>query len=125
MLSLLLLLTLKAAPAPLCRVQAEYRPVSWPAWTEPHERFRRLTVRLRPGCPANGEARVYLVNQRSGRRLPESGDYRLSPARPALNIPGAPAYAITTPGWIVYWRASSGRSYPVPQTQLPPPGGAP
>jgi len=117
--------TESAPDPPLCRVTAEYRPVSWPTWAEPEERFRRITVRLRPGCPPNGIARVHLFNVTSGRRLPESGSYTLTTDRPALTIPGTPAYAVTTPGWDVFWKANNGRLWSVPQTQLSPRGGAP
>lgn len=119
-------LSADAAPTapPLCRVTAAYRPVTWPEWTDPAERFRRIVVRLRPGCPPNGQAHVYLTHE-SGRRLPEQGHYTLTPDRPALSIPDTPLYAITTPGWEVWWKAASGLRYSVPQTQLPPRGGAP
>lgn len=111
------------APPPLCRVTASYTPASWPAWAAPEKRFRRITVQLRPGCPVGGVARVYLVNAVSGRRLPESGHYTLSAARPRLNIPNSPPYALTTPGWTVYWQGAA-RSWPVFQRlNLAPRGG--
>lgn len=116
-------ITTTATPPLLCRVTASYTPVPWPAWAEPEDRFRRITVRLRPGCPPDGVARVHLVNRDSGRRLPEYGEYTLSAARPRLSIPGNPPYAVTTPGWEVYWRAVSGRPYRVPQTQTLTPRG--
>ena len=120
----LLSVTESAPDPPLCRVTAEYRPVSWPEWTDPAERFRRITVRLRPDC-LNGQAHVYLTH-RSGRRLPESGHYTLTPARPVLNIPSSPPYAVTTPGWTVWWvKRSTGQRWAVSQTQLPPLGGGP
>lgn len=115
--------TLNASP-PLCRVTASYTPVPWPGWAEPEDRFRRIAVKLRPGCPPDGVARVHLVNRDSGRRLPEYGEYTLSAARPRLSIPGNPPYAVTTPGWEVYWRAASGKPWPVFQKlNLPPRGG--
>ncbi len=120
-------LTLGAAQAPpkppLCRVTASYTPVSWPSQTPVEKRFRRITVKLRPGCPLGGVASVVFYNT-SGRRLPEYGYFKLTPARPVLPIPYGPSYAVTTPNWTLYWRATSGKLHPVPQTLfLPPRGG--
>ncbi len=115
-------LTLGGAQAPpkpaLCRVQATYTPTSWPAWTPLEQRFRRITVSLRPGC--TGEARIVFRNEVSGRRLPEYGSYTLTPERPAIGIPRRPPYAVTTPGWTVYWQAASGKLWPVKQTLFLP-----
>lgn len=121
-------LTLGGAQAPpqptLCRVEATYTPATWPSWAPLDKRFRRIVVKLRPGCLRNGEAHVVLYNETSGRRLPESGYYTLTPERPTVAIPGRPPYSVTTPGWVVYWRAASGKLYAVPQTLfLPPRGG--
>lgn len=111
-----------SASRPLCRVEASYTPVSWPEWTPLKQRFRRIAVELRPGCPAGGVARVHLSHT-SGRRLPASGHYTLSAARPRLNIPNSPPYALTTPGWTVYWHGAS-RNWPVFQRlNLAPRGG--
>lgn len=115
-------ITTTATPPLLCRVTASYTPAPWPAWAEPGDRFRRITIQLRPGCPVGGVARVHLSHT-SGRRLPESGHYTLSAARPRLPIPNSPPYALTTPGWTVYWHGAS-RHWPVFQRlNLAPRGG--
>lgn len=106
---------------PLCRVTATYWPAPWPTYYAPAERWRTVTITLRPGCPDGGEARVSLVNRASGRRLPEWGTYVLTPDRPSLSIPGLPG-GLIMPTWNVYWHARSGVTYLVPQF---PPGGTP
>ncbi|SMB86482.1 hypothetical protein [Deinococcus hopiensis] len=104
-------------PPVLCRVTAAYQPSVWPPFTPPEERFRRIIITLRPGCPDDGEARIRLANT-SGRTLPERGYYTLTPDDPVRYIPNSPSTAITTPGWTVYWLAASGKQYEVTQAPL-------
>lgn len=104
---------------PLCRVTATYRTTSWPIWAKPEDRLRQITVRLRPGCPEDGLARVSFRNS-YGRTLPESGYYVLTPQFPILRLPGGADFSAVWPDWKVRWHAGSGRLYTVQQTQGTP-----
>lgn len=107
---------------PLCRVTATYWPAPWPTYYPPSERWRTIYITLRPGCPEDGMARVFLINRASGRRLPERGTYTLTPERPSLSIPGLPG-GLIMPTWEVRWQAQNPAvTYLVPQL---PPGGTP
>lgn len=104
--------------APSCRVQATYRPLAWPAWTPPEARLRRITVRLRPGCPPGGAARIHYRNA-YGRTLPERALIVLTPEAPAHALPGWPPSAGVGPSWRPYWVAASGAEYAVPLRPAP------
>lgn len=96
---------------PLCRVEARYFPVSWPASVAPEQRFRRIQVVLRPGC--EGRAYISFLNTASGRRLPEQGHYVLDKARPRRAFPGLGGAAMST--WTVRWHSLDERPWTVPQ----------
>lgn len=88
------------APAPtLCRVQ-----VITP--DHPGDFQRRLTIRLRPGCPPNGFARVRLASKLGG-RLPDDppGAYVLRP--------GQELRRTVLRWWRVEWLSASGTPYTV------------
>lgn len=88
------------APAPtLCRVQ-----VTTP--DHPRDFQRRLTIRVRPGCPPGGLARVRLVSQLGG-SLPDDppGAYTLRP--------GQELRRTVLRWWHVAWLSASGKPYPV------------
>ena len=87
------------ASAPLCRVQ-----VITP--DHPGDFQRRLTVRVRPGCPPNGFARVRLASKLGG-RLPDDppGAYVLRP--------GQELRRVALRWWRVEWLSASGTPYTV------------
>ncbi|EYB66925.1 hypothetical protein DEIPH_ctg063orf0004 [Deinococcus phoenicis] len=90
---------------PLCRVEASARPLWWAS------NLRQINVRLAPGCPPDGLARVRLGGYGGpGSRITGPTE-TLNAARPALIWSGQPSHRT------VLWEAASGRTYPVPLQQ--------
>lgn len=101
---------------PLCPVQVTYRP-TWPWWMPAEQRFRRITVSLKPGCPHWGIARLYFKNSASGRTLPETGYYVLVGESPSLDFPLGAPQAGSMPTWQVYTLDRGGVPHLEPQVR--------
>lgn len=91
-------------PGPLCRVAATYKP-SWLG--------RVVTVVLRPGCPADGYARIRFASSLGG-TLPDSppGYFTLDRQHPAISrhVPYS---------WWVESLSASGLAFTVPEAPAP------
>ena len=98
----LLSATESAPDPPLCRVTAEYRPL----WRGSD--VGQLAVRLAPGCPPDGVARVRLGNYGWWGSRATGPTEPLNHARPVLIWAGQPRHRS------VLWLAKSGKPYAVP-----------
>lgn len=99
---LLFPLALAQPVAPLCRVQAAVRPLSWAS------SLRSIAVSLTPDCPPNGVARIRLGGYGGPGSRATGPTETLSAARPLVIWAAQPSYRT------VLWLSQSGIPYPVP-----------